>query len=348
MSSTNDLKPDSQPGLATGFHYGRPFSARRRPGDLLGWLILILVLGFVGFGLSRYWLRPLLTQRLPEHQARSVDAPPLELTSFAIRLDGADQTPVGLAASGDSIFVSLHNSNAIQVYSGNLDLLKTIRLTTPSVMFPDQIALADSLLVITIADDGGMIMLDREGDYLRSASWYPDRRLRLNPVGLWANGESAVVSDTVNKAIAVISLVRREPFADIFELLDLVSFADLEVASVGMAVLDRSGRLWVGDPGHRQIRIFDLQAKSAIPAEMPTKSRIVNPVAAAFNPDGTRLHILDKGSGKVLVYDLDGRLRLVYPQDRALAAPTAIAFNAVSRTILITESQPAVVSVFGY
>jgi sugar lactone lactonase YvrE len=60
------------------------------------------------------------------------------------------------------------------------------------------------------------------------------------------------------------------------------------------------------------------------------------------------VHLLDKTTGKVYVYDLSGCLKLVYPQDRDLRQPTSIAINSLRREIFVTESATRSITVFGY
>ncbi len=174
----------------------------------LGYAILAAVILFVLSGLYLYLIRPALAKEIPVHQALPLDSPPVELTSFQIRTSGEDLTPQRLAISGDSLFVSYSGKSFIEVYSSKLQLLKTIRLDNPATLHPTAMVLADSLLIVADSLLGTIAVFDRDGYYLNSASWYPDRLTRLKPVHLAVHDRFLYATDMARHRVAKISLFK--------------------------------------------------------------------------------------------------------------------------------------------
>jgi len=315
-------------------------------------VVLAVVILFVAYGLYRFQIRPLLTMSLPEHAAQPLDTVPAELTSFQVRLDGEDVIPGAVAFANDSLYVAFSRKSAVQIYSSQLDLLKTIRLERPQTVTPNSIVVTDSLLIVADTSARQIALYDREGDFLTSILWYPDRSNRIDPMAIASDGRRLAVVDGALNRIAIISLIDNQPFAEFLELLDLLPHEKIgKLAEPRMALLTPDDKLWVGES--RSISRFTSEGHPLGAVEPPPKTRIVLPFAAAIVADSTdssltRIHILDKVAGKVFVYDLDARLRLVYPRDRALQRPSGIAVDRIHRTIFITETETASITVFGY
>jgi hypothetical protein len=314
--------------------------------------ILALVVTFVGYGLYRYQIRPAITMKLPGHESQPIDTPPLELTSFQIRLDGQDVVPTALAVKGDSLYVAFAEVAAIQIYGSDLRLLKTIRLDRPRSVVPSAIAVTDSLLIVADSAAHQVLLYDREGDFLTFIEWYPGKNQRLSPAALSSNGRLlAVLDDSLNQ-IAMISLIDEQPFYTWLELLAVVpADSTSRLIQPRFALIAPDDNLWVGEID--RIRLFSPEGKALREAEPPPRTRIVRPIDAAIAPNLadstlTRIHVVDRVAGKVFAYDTAGDLRLVYPRDRALQRPSAITVDAIRRVIYLTENETASITAFGY
>lgn len=315
-------------------------------------MILSVVILFVAYGLYRFQIRPLLTMSLPEHAAQPLDTVPVELTNFQVRLDGEDVVPSAVAFANDSLYVAFSRKSAVQIYSSQLDLLKTIRLERPQTVTPNSIVVTDSLLIVADTAARQVALYDREGDFLTSIQWYPDQSNRIDPLAIASDGRRLAVVDGALNRIAIISLIDNQPFAEFLELLDLLPHEKVgKLSEPRMTLLTPDGGLWVGES--RSISRFTSDGHPLGAVEPPPKTRIVLPFAATIVADSTassatRIHVLDKIAGKVFVYDLNAKLRLVYPRDRALQRPSGIAVDQRHRTIFITETETASITVFGY
>ena len=128
------------------------------------------------------------------------------------------------------------------------------------------------------------------------------------------------------------------------------------------ACITPEGSIWIGDASGKAA-IYSPAGDFVNELEQPELTKITTPICFAiadrsksatpvsqdrWQPDLIRVHLIDKTTGKVYVYDLSGRLKLVYPQDRDLRQPTSIAVNSLRREIFVTESATRSITVFGY
>ncbi len=320
----------------------------------LGYILLGAAILFVITGLYLYLIRPALSRNVPAHQPQTLDALPIELTNFTVRFSGEDVTPQCLEVSGDSLFVSFAGQSLIQIYSRELDLLKSFRLDNPAVLQPTAFALTDSLLIVADTVLGTIAIFDRDGYYLNSASWYPDHSTRLKPVHLAVANGFLFATDMTRNVVATISLFKREPFFDFLELTAIHPRTNSgPLTFPTCAAIASDSNLWIGDAQPGTILIFEDAGKSATVAEKPSLSRIAMPcdifiLDSGSDTTATRIHVLDRIAGKIFVYDLAGNLRLVYPRDRELHRPTGIAIDPNSRHIFVAESETREVTLFGY
>jgi hypothetical protein len=331
-----------------------------------GYAFLGLVIVLVLYGIYLFQIKPLLTMRLSPHQSLAPDSPPIELTSFQIRENSKDLIPQNVAVAGDSICVSFADDPVILVYSSGLKRLGELHLDRFSVITPTAIAVTDSQLIVADTIKGLVSVLDRDGDYVSSVAWYPGKTVRLRPIQLATDGRLLTVVDTRAAQVAVISLISEQPFYDFLELMDLIPGEDRShITAPTAATITPEGSIWIGDASGTAM-IYSPTGDFVSELEKPTRTRITHPVAFAvaslasesnsasftkekqWQPEQIRVHLLDRGSGKVYVYDLMGRLKLVYPQDRDLKEPTSIAISSARRQIFVTESGSRSVTVFGY
>jgi hypothetical protein len=332
--------------------------ADNRRGDeqsrWLGYALLAAAILFLVAGVYIYLIHPALMRSIPEHQPQLLDEPPLELTSFSVRFAGEDLTPQCLELSGDSLFVSFAAQSLIQIYSQDLDLLKSFRLDTPAMLQPTAMALTDSLLIVADTVLGTIAVFDRDGYYLSSASWYPDHATRLKPVHLATHNGMLYATDMTRHSVTTISLFKREPFFDFLELLSVYPIKSTSpITFPTCAEATANGNLWIGDAQPGGVFIVGSGDSAATLAQKPSINRIVMPCDIFIlnsSPDATatRVHVLDRVAGKVFVYDLEGKLRLVYPRDRELHRPTGIAIDSNSRHIFVAESETREITVFGF
>ena len=159
------------------------------------------------------------------------------------------------------------------------------------------------------------------------------------------------LADAASGRIAQISLIDHPPFYKFLELVRTFPQGPvpLQPALCGLTMPDST--IWIGIEGailvvDRQGRVRDQLAGSRHTAlQRPVDMALQNPGSG-----GTllRVHVLDRASGKVFVYDANGKLTLIYPRDRELEQPTMIAFNRGRRHIYIGEASSSQITVFGY
>jgi hypothetical protein len=337
--------------------------AKRELRNWGGIILLVLVSILVLYGVYLFQLKPMLSMRLPEHQPLPLDSPPTELTSFQIREGGKDLTPQNVAIGHDSIYVSFVGESLIQVYSPVLKQLGLLCLDKPAVIIPTAMAVTDSQLIVSDTIKGLLAIFDSDGEYINSVAWYPGRSVRILPTQIATDGKLLTVVDPKAAQVAVISLISQQPFLDFLELMDLIPGEDhSRLRQPIAACITPEGSIWIGDASGKAV-IYSPTGDFVNELEQPKLTKITTPICFAvadgsqsatptsnnhWQPNLIRVHLLDKTTGKVYVYDLSGRLKLVYPQDRDLQEPTSIAINSLRREIFITERAKRSITVFGY
>lgn len=336
---------------------------RRSIVNLSSAIFLLLILSGIGYALYTYQVKPLLTMDLPDHDPLLIDTPPTELTSFEIRSEGNLLTPCAVAITGDSLYLSFVGSSRINVYSADLKLVKQIQLERPEVVVPTSMAVTDSFLIVADSVKQTVVLYDRDGYYQNSSGWYPQQVGRISPTHLSANLGMLLLIDSGLRRVAVISLIDRQPFYTFLELVKFIPDKSLvPLPAPSCAILTPDSNVWIGDRTLGRGFIFAPSGKILSELEQPQLSKIASPADFALswwnspsagppaisNLQVARIHMLDREAGKVFVYDLNGRLTLVYPRDRLLNQPTSIAVNQHRRQIYIAESTSKEVTVFGF
>lgn len=340
-----------------------PRLAKRESRNWGGIILLVLVSVLVLYGVYLFQLKPMLSMRLPQHEPLPIDSPPFQLTSFQVRKGGKDLTPQNIAVGRDSIYVSFVGESLIQVYSPTLKQIGSMYLDRPAAIIPTAIAVTDSQLIVSDTIKGLVAVFDRDGDYLNSVAWYPGRFVRIQPSQIATDGKLLTVVDQKAAQVAIISLVNQQPFFDFLELMDLIPGEDhSRLREPSAACIAPEGSIWISDASGKAA-IYSPTGDFVNELEQPNLTKITEPIGFAvadgskpttpasegkWQPDLIRVHLVDKTTGKVYVYDLSGRLKLVYPQDRDLRQPTSIAINSQRREIFITESATRSITVFGY
>ena len=337
--------------------------AKRESRNWGGIILLVLASILVLYGVYLFQLKPMLSMRLPQHQPLPLDSPPVLLTSFQVREGGIDLTPQNIAVGHDSIYVSFVGESLIQIYSPTLRQFGSLHLDKPAVIIPTAIAVTDSQLIVADTIKGLIAVFDASGEYVNSVAWYPGRSVRVRPIQIATDGKLLTVIDSKAAQVAVISLVNQQPFFDFLELMDLIPGEDhSRLREPSAACITPEGSIWIGDASGKAV-IYSPTGDFVNELEQPKLTRITTPICFAvadgsksatpaskdrWQPELIRVHLLDKTTGKVYVYDLSGRLKLVYPQDRDLRQPTSIAINSLRREIFVTESATRSITVFGY
>jgi len=225
----------------------------------------------------------------------------------------------------------------------------------------------ESLLIVSDSGKGLIAFYDRDGYYRNSVTWYPGKQIHIHPVQISSNGKLLTFVDPLAKQVGVVSLITQEPFYSFMELLELLPGTDHQhITAPCAATISTDGSFWVGDIGSHKIAILTPAGDFANYADEPQKTPISQPcdfalqvyqnehasIVEASDNGGDRslirTHVLDRSAGKVFVYDQEGHLKLVYPQDRRLANPTSIAIDSSQRVIFVTEVATRSVTAFGY
>jgi hypothetical protein len=355
--------------MQTATRYRTPLipKSERRKISLLSILFLLLIVAAISYALYIYQFKPLLTMKLPEHQPLPVDTPPQQLTSFQVRENGDLLTPLNTVTLGDTLCVSFAGRSMLYLYRSDLTLLAKVDLNHPEPVVPTSMAVSDSFLIVADSAKQAFAVYDHDGDYLTSSAWYPNQSGRINPLSISAGNGVLALTDWKSRRTALISLINRQPFYTFLELIKLIPNPSM-VALPGpsCALMTPDSNIWVGDRTLHRAFIFAPNGRVARQLEEPRLSSITAPIdfavvwdapaqavveggaPASGDLSAARVHMLDRDAGKVFVYDLSGKLTLVYPRDRKLNSPTSINIKPSQRLIFVTESATQEITIFGY
>jgi EAL domain-containing protein (putative c-di-GMP-specific phosphodiesterase class I) len=254
--------------------------------------------------------------------------------------------PAAIAVYSDTVYISYLGRSFLNLYSGDLEFLKQIELERPEPVSPTDLVVAESLLVIANVEKQAFAVYDHEGYYLSSCAWYPGKEERISPLHLSANLGMLILTDSQRKRVAMISLVDQPPFYSFLELTKSIpTEARPSFPAPTCAFLTPDSNVWIGDRELAKGFVARPDGRLLTELEQTELSRISHPCDFAYsewdyrmtraalsaaNLANGRVHMLDRGAGKVFVYDLSGNLTLVYPQDRRLRNPLSIAVNISS------------------
>jgi hypothetical protein len=316
---------------------------------------ITFAIGSILYSVYVYEVEPRFAMNLPEHRAVDLDRPPIELTGFQARDGGRLLTPNSVAVIDEVLYVSFSGQSFLFSYPTSLADKRKLDLTRPEPVTPSFVCAAGSLLVVSDSSAGLIAVYDRDGYYIASVSFYPDSLTRLAPIHTFANDDYLLLTDAAQRWIAEISLIDNPPFSGFLELTDLIRIDRALIGLPLMAGRAAGSHLWVGTSDPPAILRADADDHGLLEVDRPRLNRISQPVDFAviqhFAPAGdaaSRVHVLDRKAGKIFVYNLDGRLTLVYPRQRCLAYPTSFAVDSFNRRIFISESGTRHISVFGY
>lgn len=111
----------------------------------------------------------------------------------------------------------------------------------------------------------------------------------------------------------------------------------LLVRPISVAV-DRRGRLIVADAGEGDVKIFDLQKKSARVIHGYKGKEFGAPVAVAVD-DADNLYVSDASAGRVLKFAPEGKfLAFIGGEEGAFKRPASIAFNPTNHLLYVVDT----------
>ena len=341
MAAGDLLKATENIAGARGVHERHEFGGK---------LFLILVLALIGYAIWMYQLRPYFAAQVPEHEPLLLDVPPVELSSLEVREGGELLIPTLVAFGGDSLYLGFAGAGQLYLYDDNLQPLGKLRLSQLPELQPTALAVSDSFLIVGDSALGCFAVCDRDGYQRAAIYWYPDS-LSVRPLHL--NTISGVLNlcDAATGRLALISLNDRPPVYTFLELMHSLPSAKLVGFPATCSMLMSDSSLWIGFRDGAAILNYDGTVKNRLQGSNYTQ--LWEPVDLALQNANSplpmrRVHLLDRAAGKVFVFTTEGELTLIYPRDRKLESPTAIAFNPGRRYIYITESGRQAVTVFGY
>jgi hypothetical protein len=318
--------------------------------ELGGKLCLILVLALIGYAIWMYQLRPYFAAQVPEHAPLLLDLPPLELGSLEVREGGELLVPTLVASGGDTLYLGFAGAGQLHLYDNNLQPLGKLDLPQLPELQPTALAVSDSFLIVGDSVLGCFAVCDRDGYQRATIYWYPDS-VSVRPQHLSAISGRLSLCDVADGRLVLISLLDQPPVNAFLELVHSLPTAKLagSPATCSMPMPDSS--IWIGFRNGVAVLNPNGAVRNRLQGSSYTSLR--EPVDLALQnanspPALRRVHILDRAAGKVFVFTTDGELTLIYPRDRVLESPTAIALNPGQRHIYIAESGRNAVTVFGY
>ena len=318
--------------------------------ELGGKLFLILVLALIGYAIWMYQLRPYFAAQVPEHQALLLDLPPLELSSLEVREGGELLVPNLVACGGDTLYLGFAGAGQLHLYNDNLQPLGKLNLPQLPGLRPTALAISDSFLIVGDSGLGCFAVCDRDGYQRAAIYWYPDS-VAVKPLHLSAGFGKLSLCDAASGRLVQISLMNRPPFFSFLELVQSLSSKKLVGSPATCSMLMPDSSIWIGF--RKGAAIVSSNGTIENRFEGSTYTPLQEPVDFALQnanspPALQRVHILDRAAGKVFVCTTAGEVTLIYPRERKLESPTAIALNPGRRHIYIAEAGRSSVTVFGY
>lgn len=311
-----------------------------------------------------------ITQRL--HLTRDTtrfDEQPLHVGTVPLADDEVLQ-PYALSRSEGSLYVTYVGKKRIDVFDDNFERTGSITLQQPEgalvssiVVLKDRIYTADlQLKEIRVHDTTGSLV-----DAWR---WLPDGKSRIVPHGITIHDGIMYVTDVSHRMVHAISVEEKPGLTEIGELLFSTPGTRKNIPPLqfpACTAVTEDGRLLVSDLAAGIVRVFTCDGRFAYSIPENRQSFLSSPHSMAFDdlpnpkflerskeefdPSGIqyqgRIHVVDRESHRVAVFDSKGNFVLNYG-DEDLTVPNGIVINTTLRTIIIADTQKGALVVYRY
>lgn len=277
--------------------------------------------------------------------------------SAIVITDNADTLqPVRLQWYFDTLFVSYNGRSQIDLFSSDLQKLRSIIIAQPMNVTPTSFVVAESIIVIADHSSSNILVYDRDGKFLDSYGTLPDKETKLQPFDLTFFGGVLYVADIGQRQIMAISMTDAGDVTEKGEL--ILSFPNDSLHSLGFPSalkVTPDGRMLVGDAGEGVIKVFTCDGryvydfdKIETPAPLGPQAfamdDVVDPAmqdSSSWDPSGIRLigrfHVADANNGVIHLYNSLGKYLASYPGDGRLQRPSGVAVDRGAQRVFVAD-----------
>ena len=262
---------------------------------------------------------------------------------------------------GDGLYyIAYEGSDRVDVLDRRFERVKTLHLSHGRPAGITGIAAGEGQIYVADSRSGEVRFHNSDGTVRNAFSWLPGKAGRLRPHGLSLFEGNLYVTDLEHRQMLVISVSTVPGITEEGEVLFAVPGPGRDSAlflePVNTAVTP-DGRILVSDAGTRYVKAFTcngrfayeiapdggttFQSPRGIAFDDVQNPSLVREDARSFDPSGIRsqgrMHVVDGGTGDVVVFDATGRYVLRYGKAH-LRRPDGIAIDRESRTVVIADA----------
>ena len=300
--------------------------------------------------------------------AASAHHTPPELQRSIVLTDKADTLqPVRLQYFRDTLYVSYNHLSRIDLYTPEMERVRSIELLEPAPLFPTSFAVSDSELFVVDHARRLVAVFDHAGKLRKSFSHLPDGVTPLAPFSATYYGGVLYLGDARLKQILAVSMADAPGITERGEL--ILSFPRDTLHGIGFPaglLVTPDGRMLVGDAGHGRVRVFTCDGRFVYDFETISTSAPMAPQAFAldqavdpamqdsssFDPSGVRrmgrFHVVDGNNRSIHMYNALGDYVASYPQDGILQRPSGIAVDRKHQVIYVADPPAGQLLIFTY
>jgi DNA-binding beta-propeller fold protein YncE len=292
---------------------------------------------------------------------------PIFERAVAVEDDSGTLQPARLRFFEDTLFVSYAGESRIDLFTPDLDRIKTVNLTDPEPVYPTAFDIADSAIYVTDHAKHIIVVYGRDGSYIDSFGSLPDGKTALSPFALTYFGGVLYVTDIRLGRVLAVSMVDASDITEKGELILSIpddSTRTIKMPSAVMVTFD--GRLLAGDAGTGEIVVFTcdgrfIYAFDSIEVERPiapqgfAMDNIIDPSmqdSLSFDPSGIRrqgrFHAVDANNAAVHMFNPLGRYVASYPAEKTLIKPSDIAIDRKNGIVYIADPGAKQILVYRY
>lgn len=339
----------------------------KAPVVLLATGVVLAVVLFFG---TRYYWGSVADRVMLEADTTRFDEAPVFITSIPLGRDGQVYRPYCLAESGDSLFVVYAEQSFIDIYDRDFQQLSSIHLEGLEGGLISALAVDNNTLYVADLRGKEIRVHRRGGEFIESYKWLPDAATRIVPHALALRDGILYVTDVANRRLHAISISPIPGLREQGEL--LFSTAPGSGGKAGFeypscVAVTPDGRMLISDLSAGAVYVFGCDGRfggtfisAAPPAKfapagiafdnLPSPS-LLEQSKKSFDPSGLlqqgRVHVVDRSSRSVRVFDATGKAVLSYGADR-LGIPNGILIQVARRLIFIADTQQGCLFVYKY
>jgi hypothetical protein len=275
--------------------------------------------------------------------------------------------PVRLQLRNDTLYVAYVGQPRIDLFTGQLDSIGTIRLDNPEPVFPTDFFMADSELYVCDHARGIIATYNKNGQLKESYGTLPDGSTGLRPFALtYHRGILYVGEAGLRKVLAIVM----EASPGVTERGELILAIPTDTAHSlvfpSALMVTPDGRLIIGDGGRGGVEAFTCDGRYIYPFDSLPGSPSAGPQGFAlddiidpsmqdtlsFDPSGIRemgrIHMVDAQLGKLHMYNPIGRYIASYPENESLEKPSDIAIDVINQRVYVAEPATGRILVYRY